>query len=77
MKKIVSCFECGFKYDSKREVKCLRCGETKVFNRSVHDENYDFAKDSNETGKILIVSTLLLFGTLSIIIINGWQSFVI
>ena len=77
MKRIVSCFECGFRYDSKRDNKCLRCGEIKVFNRRIHDENYDFAKDSFETSKILIIATFILFGILSLIVMNGWQSFVL
>jgi hypothetical protein len=55
----------------------MRCGEIKIFKRSEHDENYDFARDPERTGKILVVSTFLLFGILSLIIANGWQSFVI
>jgi hypothetical protein len=77
MKKMVSCFECGFKYDRKKEARCIHCGEEKVFDPRLHDENYDIARDPDRSGKYLIISTFVLFGTLSLIIIAGWQSFAI
>lgn len=77
MKKIVSCFECGYKYDRKREARCFRCGEEKIFDPRLHDENYDIARDPSRSGKYLIVSTLVLFAIFSIMIIKGWKSIAI
>ncbi|CAN2203136.1 ATP-synt_Vo_Ao_c_NTPK_rpt2 domain containing protein [Candidatus Nanopelagicaceae bacterium] len=77
MKKMVSCFECGFKYDRKKEAKCNRCGEEKIFNPVLHDENYDIAKDPSRSGKYLIISTLVLFAIFSIMIVKGWKSIAI
>jgi uncharacterized protein (DUF983 family) len=45
MKKLDSCFECGFKYERKSAPRCPRCGEEKIFIPSLHDPNYDIAKD--------------------------------
>lgn len=71
MKKIVSCFECGCKYDQKKFSKCHRCGETKIFDPRLHDENYDSAKDSFRNGKFLILATLIVFIFYSVIIVAG------
>lgn len=62
--RLVSCFECGYKYDRKREARCFRCGEEKIFEPRLHDENYDIAKDPNALFKYRLIGigiTLLLF----------------
>jgi hypothetical protein len=74
MKKIVSCFECGNKYDRKKSDNCLRCGETRIFDRRLHDENYDIARDLLRNAKVLITVTLLLFALAAFMIISGWQN---
>jgi hypothetical protein len=71
MKKMVSCFECGCKYDRKKFSECYRCGETRIFDPRLHDENYDSAKDSFRNGKFLIISTLIVFTFYSMIIVIG------
>ena len=71
MKKMVSCFECGYKYDRKKMSECHRCGESRIFEPRLHDENYDSAKDSFRNGKVLIISTLIVFTIYSLMIIAG------
>jgi uncharacterized paraquat-inducible protein A len=75
MKKIVSCFECGFKYDRKKASRCARCGEERIFNPAIHDENYDIAKDPIRSAIVLISPALLFFAIFSFMIITGWKSF--
>ena len=77
MKKMVSCFECGCKYDRKTFSECHRCGETKIFDRRLHDEDYDVAKDLSRNARVLILATLIFFALLSFMIISGWNSLVI
>ncbi len=77
MKKMVSCFECGCKYDRKKSSQCHRCGETRIFEPRLHDENYDLAKDLSRNARVLIVATLILFALVSFMITAGWNSLVI
>lgn len=71
MKKMVSCFECGCKYDQKKFSECQRCGETKIFDPRLHDENYDSSKDSFRNGKVLIILTIAIFAFYSFSIMIG------
>jgi hypothetical protein len=75
MKKLVSCFECGFKYDRKKAIACQRCGETRIYDPRLHDENYDSARDSSRNGLILIAITLIYFALLAIMTISDWRFF--
>jgi hypothetical protein len=55
MKKMVSCFECGFDYFRDEEVPCPKCGEERIFVAKIHDPNFDIMKDPFELFKSRVI----------------------
>jgi predicted RNA-binding Zn-ribbon protein involved in translation (DUF1610 family) len=71
MAKLVSCYECGYDYTPKTHSSCPRCGEVKIFDPRLHDENYDSSKDAFRNGKFLVLLTIAIFAFYSFAIIMG------
>ena len=72
MPKLNSCYECGFKYERKSHAQCPRCGEEKIFIASLHDPNYDIAKDPSALFKYRLYGIAIVI-TLWILTLNLTQ----
>jgi hypothetical protein len=60
MTQLSSCYECGFKYSRRQTRYCPRCGEEKIYTPSLHDPNYDIAKDPVALLKYRVIGITIL-----------------
>jgi hypothetical protein len=71
MERTVSCYECGFDYPQKKSLGCPRCGETRIFEASKDDPNFDLYSDVSRVGRnrifaVIVVGAIWAFLTIYI-----------